>query len=316
MKKVLWICLIASLTVGSAWVTPAEAQDGLAVYPTAIFPFHERGEGVKGYGNTASDILFASLVVNPDLLLVDREEINKTLQEQEMNLSGMVSPGDAVQVGSLIGAKVLITGSVIDADQSIYLVARIIGTETSRVLGESVKGKSSDAIGDLVEQLAEKVGTTIAARASELVAPVKKPEERIAAVNAELGDKPRPVLMVSIAENHVGRATIDPAAETEFTLMARETGFEVVDPQAGSSKQADIIVKGEGFSEFAMRRGNMVSVKARLEVKAVDRATDRLIATDRQTVVVVDLSEEIAGKSALQDAAAQIAERMLPKLVD
>ncbi|MDD4341806.1 MAG: curli assembly protein CsgG, partial [Kiritimatiellae bacterium] len=228
----------------------------------------------------------------------------------------MVSPGDAVQVGSLIGAKVLITGSVIDADQSIYLVARIIGTETSRVLGESVKGKSSDAIGDLVEQLAEKVGATIAARASELVAPVKKPEERIAAVNAELGDKPRPVLMVSIAENHVGRATIDPAAETEFTLMARETGFEVVDPQAGSSKQADIIIRGEGFSEFAMRRGNMVSVKARLEVKAVDRATDRVIATDRQTVVVVDLSEEIAGKSALQDAAAQIAERMLPKLVD
>ncbi|MDD2240390.1 MAG: CsgG/HfaB family protein [Kiritimatiellae bacterium] len=316
MKKVLWICLIASLTIGSAWVSPAEAQDGLAVYPTAIFPFHERGEGVKGYGNTASDILFASLVVNPDLLLVDREEINKTLQEQEMNLSGMVSPGDAVQVGSLIGAKVLITGSVIDADQSIYLVARIIGTETSRVLGESVKGKSSDAIGDLVEQLAEKVGATIAARASELVAPVKKPEERIAAVNAELGDKPRPVLMVSIAENHVGRATIDPAAETEFTLMARETGFEVVDPQAGSSKQADIIIRGEGFSEFAMRRGNMVSVKARLEVKAVDRATDRVIATDRQTVVVVDLSEEIAGKSALQDAAAQIAERMLPKLVD
>ena len=63
-------------------------------------------------------------------------------------------------------AKVLVTGSVIDADQSVYLVARIIGTETSRVLGESVKGKASDAIGDLVEQLAEKVGATISTRAS------------------------------------------------------------------------------------------------------------------------------------------------------
>ena len=108
------------------------------------------------------------------------------------------------------------------------------------------------------------------------------------------------MLLVSIAEQHVGRIVIDPAAETEVTLMARESGFEVVDPKAGSSKQADILLQGEGFSEFAMRRGNMVSVKARLEVKAVDRATDRVIATDRQTTVVVDLSEEIAGKSALQ----------------
>ncbi len=315
MKKMLWTCLMAGLTIGCVGMLRAEAQESPVVYPTAIFPFHERGESVKGYGNTASDILFAALVANPDLLLVDREEINKTLEEQELNLSGMVSPGDAVKVGGLIGAKVLVTGSVIDADQSVYLVARIIGTETSRVLGESVKGKASDAIGDLVEQLAEKVAATIVARATELVAPVRKPEERIAAVKEKLGDKARPVLRVRIDERHVGQVTIDPAAETEFTLMGRETGFEVVDPKAGSPKDATILIQGEGFSEFAMRRGNMVSVKARLEVKAIDRATDRILATDRQTTVVVDLTEEIAGKSALQEAAAQIAERMLPKLV-
>ncbi len=315
MKKTIGILLLMGIVWGMGGMAAAEEAGGFAVHPTAIFPFHERGEGVKGYGNTASDILFASLVANPDLLLVDREEINKTLAEQELSLSGMVSPNEAVKVGSLIGAKVLIIGSVIDADQSIYLVARIIGTETSRVLGESVKGRSSDAIGDLVEQLAEKVGATIAARASELVVKVKEPAERIAAIQAALGDKERPVLLVSIAEQHVGRVTIDPAAETEITLMARETGFEVVDSQVGSSKQADILLQGEGFSEFAMRRGNMVSVKARLEVKAIDRATDRVIATDRQTTVVVDLTEEIAGKSALQEAAAQITERLLPKLV-
>ena len=331
MKKMQWVGLFASWAIAGGWLTNVQAQEnaldeaavaappsapaGLAVFPTAILPFHERGAGVAGYGNTASDILFASLVANPDLLLVDREEINKTLAEQELNLSGMVSPGDAVKVGNLIGAKVLVTGSVIDADKSISLVARIIGTETSRVLGESVKGKASDAIGDLAEQLAEKVGATITARASELVAPVRKPEERIAAIKAALGDKVRPVLLVSITERHVGRAPIDPAAETEITLMSRETGFEVVDPKAGSAKQADVLIQGEGFSEFALRRGNMVSVKARLEVKAIDRATDRIIATDRQTAVVVDLTEEIAGKSALQEAAAQIAERLLPKLV-
>ena len=330
MTKTQWFCRITVVAMAGSCLTHAQAQEPVpagsaaetpaavsavaTVYPTAILPFHERGAGVTNYGNTVSDILFASLVANPDLLLVDREEINKTLEEQEMNLSGMVSPGEAVKVGNLIGAKVLVTGSVIDADKTIYLVARIIGTETSRVLGESVKGNANDAIGDLAEQLAEKVAATIVAHASELMAPVKNPADRIAAIKSRLGDKARPVLMVQITERHVGQVTIDPAAETEITLMSRETGFDVVDSEAGTLKQADILIQGEGFSEFAMRRGNLVGVKARLEVKAIDRATDRIIATDRQTVVAVDLSEQIAGNSALQDAAAQIAERLLPKL--
>ena len=58
-----------------------------------------------------------------------------------------------------------------------------------------------------------------------------------------------------------------------------------------------------------------MSVKARVVLKAVDRATDKVLAVDRQTVVMVDLSEQIAGKAALQEAAAQIAARILPKLM-
>ena len=40
-----------------------------------------------------------------------------------------------------------------------------------------------------------------------------------------------------------------------------------------------------------------------------------MMATDPQTAVMVDLTEQFAGKAALQEAAAQIAERMLPKIV-
>jgi hypothetical protein len=52
-----------------------------------------------------------------------------------------------------------------------------------------------------------------------------------------------------------------------------------------------------------------------VELKAVDRQTGKVIAVDRQTVLAVDLSEQIAGKAALQAAAADLAERMLPKIV-
>jgi hypothetical protein len=304
--------MMTAICVGALAAAAATAQ---VVYPAAIFPFTERGTGVKGMGDKVSDILFASLVADPNMYLVDRADLKKTLDEQEINLSGMVTPGQAVQVGQFTGAKILITGSVIEADRTLYLVAKIIGTETSRVLGESVKGKTSDAIAPLVEQLAKAVAAKVAAESDKLVAKQVKTEDRIAALAKKLGDAKRPTVLVSVEERHVGQAVIDPAAETELTMFCKETGFDVIDPAGGSSKQADIVIKGEGFSEFAVRRGNLVSVKARLEVKATDRQTDKVIAIDRQTEVVVDLAERMAGKQGLQKAAAAIAERLLPKLV-
>ena len=326
MKRVI-TAMLATIVVGAAFsVTAADTQaiatntqatvtNTQAVYPTAIFAFEERGSGVKDYGRKVSDILFASLVADPNLVLVDRDDMNKTLAEHELNLSGMVTPDQAVQVGKLTGAKILITGSIIEADKTLYIVAKIIGTETSRVLGESVKGNTSDQIAPLVEALAQKVAATIGKRATELIAKEVTTGDRIAALKKTLGDGKRPVVLVKIAERHVGQATIDPAAQTEITLFCKETGFEVIDSATAVDKQADVIIKGEGFSEFALRRGNLISVKARLEVTAVDRATDKIIATDRQTSVEVDLTEQIAGKKALQTAAAAIAERLLPKLV-
>jgi hypothetical protein len=319
MKK-LSLVMLAGLLVESVLIlmaadVPVEAAASApAVYPTAIFAFEERGQGVKDFGAKVSDILFAKMVADPNLYLVDRQDLKKTLDEHELNLSGMVTPDQAVKVGKLTGAKILVTGSVIEADKTMYLVAKIIGTETSRVLGESVKGRTSDEIGPLVEQLADKVSASIAKNSDKLVAKEVPIADRIAAVNKALGEAKRPTVMIKVHERHAGQATIDPAAETELTMFCKETGFTVLDPKL-AEKKTDIVIEGEGFSEFATRRGNIVSVKARVELKAIDRITDKVIAIDRQTVVMVDLTELIAGKAAMQEAAAQIAERLLPKLI-
>ncbi|HBA86307.1 MAG TPA: curli assembly protein CsgG [Verrucomicrobia bacterium] len=309
MKKVLMfiLALVPLLVFGG--------QDAPAAYPAAVFPFQERGAGVKGYGEKISDILFASLSANPDMYLVDRADIQKLLEEHELNLSGMVTPGQETKIGQLTGAKILVTGSVIEADKTLYIVAKIIGTETSRVLGESVKGNMSGELAPLVEDLAKRVAATVSSKAGELVSKTVKTEDRIAALSTQLGEAKRPTVVISVTEQHVGLPAIDPAAQTELTMFCKETGFDVIDPVQGSARQAAVRIEGEGFSEFGMRRGNLVSVKARLEVKAVDVASGKILAVDRQNAIIVDLTEQIAGKAALQDAAASIAERLLPKLV-
>ena len=293
-----------------------EAKKQTTVVPVAVMPFQDRGgKDNKLIGTKVSDLLFAELVAKPEMYLVDREELSKTLAEHELNLSGAVNPEQAIQVGQLTGAKVLVTGSVVQVESNLYLVAKIIGTETTRVLGASVKGKTDDELGRLVEKLATDVAETIATKSDLLVAKIVKKEDRLAILQKTLGDKKRPSVVVSVKERHVTQVVIDPASQTELESYLKETGFTVVDRVEGDQSDADILLVGEGFSELGGRFGNLASVKARLEVKAIDRRTGRVLAVDRQTTVALDLTELIAGKTALQDAAEKIAERMLPKLL-
>lgn len=285
------------------------------VYPAAILAFEERGAGAKEMGAKVTDILFAKLATRDELHLVDREDLKKTLAEQELSLSGAVKPGEANKIGQLTGAKILVTGSVIHADKRLYLVAKVIGTETSRVVGASVDGKVGDELAPLVEKLAEKVGAVIGKQSDKLVAKVVAKADRLAALRGKLKKGKRPVVMIRVSERHVGQPTADPAAQTEIGLFAKETGFELIDPDEGLKSKADVLITGEGISEFAGRHGGLVSVKSRVELKAVDRKTDKVIAVDRQTAVAVDSTEQLAGKAALQQAAAALAERVLPKLV-
>lgn len=299
------------------WPQDATAQrKPPTIYPAAVLPFQERGAEVKGLGTQMTDLLFVQLVADPELYLVERDELTKVLEELELSRSGLVHPAHALDVGHLTGAKILITGSVLQAGGHLYVIAKIIGTETSRVLGASVKGHPNDDLDRLARELAAEVSKTVKRRAADLVAKPVTRVDRLETLKKKLGKGPRPTVAIQVTERHVGQRTIDPAAETELALFCRELGFAVVDGAQGNRGEADVLLTGEGFSEFAARHGQLISVRARLELKAVERRTGRVLAVDRQTTVVVDLTEQIAGKTALQEAAAELASRILPQLAE
>ena len=106
---------------------------------------------------------------------------------------------------------------------------------------------------------------------------------------------------------------IDPAAQTELSVILQQCGFAVVDDL--STSKADVEIAGEAFSEFGMQKGNLKSCRARIEIKARDAAGGNILDIDRQTSVAVDLAEHIAAKTALQNGAGELAKWLLPKLV-
>jgi len=233
------------------------------------------------------------------------------LGEQELGLSGTVSADTAAKVGHLTGAKVLVTGRVFRADKELVIVSKIIGTETSRVYGELVKGTAASSITDLAGDLAKKIATTVNTKGDTLVAKVESREDLVARIKKSLAQKNLPTVSVKIGERHFGQPVIDPAAETELGLILRECGFTLVDEK--SPQKADVEIIGDAFSAYGMRKGNLISCKARVEVKAHKR-TGEVLAVDRQTTVAVDIAEQTAAKAALQKAAAELAERLIPAL--
>ena len=108
---------------------------------------------------------------------------------------------------------------------------------------------------------------------------------------------------------------IDPVAQTEMKLNLQQLGFEVIDPKA-SNKTPDVEIAGEAFSELAGRHGNLVSCRARVEIRAVRRkdGSGKLLLADRQTDVAVDLASR-GGESGVENAAVKLLDRVVPTLV-
>jgi hypothetical protein len=292
------------------WAAAAMAQQPLTV---AVFDFDAKDEAVRDFGPKVATLVNVALSMDPQIITVERAELEKALGEQEMGLSGTVSAETAAKVGHLTGAKVLVTGRIFKVDKETVVVAKIISAETSRVYGEVVKGGPSTPLTDLASELGKKIAVIISQKGDTLVAKIVSREERLEKLAKQLGQGKRPSVSIKIPERHFGAPVIDPAAETELGLYLQKCGFTLVDDK--SQATAEVEITGEAFSALGVRKGNLISCRSRVEIKVTEKATGKILLVDRQTSVAVDIAEQTSAKTALQNAAAELAERIIPKLV-
>jgi len=273
------------------------------------------GDDLKDQGSEVSALLNAQISTSdPDIILVERQELEKVLGEQELGASGTVDPDTAAKLGYLTGAKVLITGRLFAAGDKYYLIGKIISTETGRVYGESATFPDSNSLDKGVADLAVKIINDLKIHADTLVAKVEDPTARLERLKKIIAGKKLPSVSVQIGEQDLAAPVVDPAAETGIKLVLQQLGFTIIDPDA-QGKTADIAITGQSFSEPSMRRGNLVSCRARVEIKITSQPGGDLLLADRQTGIGIDIAENNAGKTALEDAATRLLDRIVPVLV-
>jgi len=159
----------------------------------AVFNFQTAGDKLTNKGADAASLLGAQLSTAPNISLIERQEVEKVLGEQELSLSGLVSPDTAAKVGSITGAKVLITGRIFESGAKNYLVAKIISTETSRVFGEMVSFDDPAALDKAVAELAPKIVAVLTKQSTALLATPETPAAQITRLKQGIQDAFCPV---------------------------------------------------------------------------------------------------------------------------
>lgn len=180
-----WLAILAPLLLavpsgGSAASKGREVAPAKPNAPTiAVMPFYDGA--VKAYwapywgrgrgwtvGRGVTDMLIAALAElakkRGSFRVVEREQLEKVLAEQKLTATGMIEPKTAAKIGRLLGAQIILTGSVTDLTVEtdyislpwkagfggwrtravVGLSGRLVDTETAEVLsGLSSKATKS-----------------------------------------------------------------------------------------------------------------------------------------------------------------------------
>lgn len=314
----------------------APAPGTRAPLSVAVLDFAASTPAEPDLGKQIGESLMIMLSGEPGLRMVDRATLARTLQELELNLSGVVETNQAVKVGKVVGARLLVTGKAFTMGKEVFLTAKLIGTETSLVDGVMVKGPADADLAALVMELCEKLSARLRQVGPKLVAPDEADAGPLPALKSRLANRTKPVVAVVVLERHMtSRPALppDPAVETEIKLLLRECGFTVKDVNqheladfvraaAGAKgttwpqglEGVDIVIVGEAFSELGARIGNLVSCLARAEINVIRRKDGQIALADRATERAIDLAENTAGKKALEKSGRVLGLRVLEYL--
>jgi len=323
----------AAAPAAPAGAAPTPKAEPAAV-TLAVLDYEAAAPGNPELGVQMAEILTARLSVEDGLSLVERARLGQVMKEQHLILVGLADPQQAATIGKLVGAKLLVMGKAFLMDGKLMIVTKVVGVETGLVKGTLRSVEQSKPLSDAVAMLAEDVAALVRKDAARLLPAGTKLEDPVAGIRAELGDRPRPSVAVVIPEQHRTRVVIDPAVETEIKRLLVSCGFRVMDagrndladwakdmahgkkaPWPSALRDADLVVVGEAFSEFAVRTGDLVTCAARAEVNLISRHTGEVLLADRDTERAVDLAEAIAGKTALQKAGRRLGLAVCRRLV-
>ena len=129
----------------------------------AVFPFANGGS----YGQSKEDfdalergiagMMISELSQNPAARVVEREQVQRLLDEQNLGAQGRVDPQTAAKVGKLVGARYVILGNFIDFYGDFRVDVRLVNTETSEIVKTESDRQQREHLFDIIRNVAARL---------------------------------------------------------------------------------------------------------------------------------------------------------------
>jgi TolB-like protein len=299
----------------------------------AVLDFDAGGAPALGPngGIMAGELLAAALSARDGVHLVERTALRRALEEQTIGLTGAVDPATAARVRRLVGAQVLVTGRVLSIGNRLVVSARAVGTESGRVEAVLAEGRPGDDLRALSGGVAEKIARLLSERGETLVPGHER--ARVADASADLArvlaGSALPRVSVRVRETVLNVEEPQSVAADELIAVllaanievrrSREPGLPVeLDEYLGKPEMpagTDVMILGKAAGQFGLRTGDLVSVKARVTLTAVDTATRRVLAMTDSEAREVDVTPREAAVQAIAIATREASRDFVLKLV-
>ena len=147
-----------------AVAVPALAQRAGDTRPgLAVFPFHNGGsygqdkENFDALEVGIAGMLISELSANPAARIVERETLQRLIDEQNLGAQGRITPETAAKIGKLVGARYVVLGNFIDFYGDFRVDVRLVNVETSEIIKTENERMQRDHLFDLIKSVAVKI---------------------------------------------------------------------------------------------------------------------------------------------------------------
>ena len=199
------------------------------------------------------------------LVVVERLQLWKVMEEQALQLTGAVDDDTVVEIGKLLGADYLVVGAFQKMGDILRLTARFVEAESGSIMKSAKITGRMDEVFDLQDQIV-----------AELAVSLKKEAERIKDVILLIEQDPTlkaykhfgEAMLLTAGRNYPGAVIeLQAALKLDPTFeMARDRLSEVWWPlQAGNSWDYEVSMVDEGGSPTTTRKTVVATGRTELE---------------------------------------------------
>jgi tetratricopeptide (TPR) repeat protein/TolB-like protein len=120
----------------------------------AVMDFLDLEGNITSLGRFIAEELTTRLFLEKRFEVIERQLLDKVLQELKLNVSGFVDPGSAQELGNILGVSAIVSGTLSDLGNTVKINARLIATTTGTIFAAaSVQIIKDEAVEKLLNRV-------------------------------------------------------------------------------------------------------------------------------------------------------------------